>query len=244
MRKKHFGNVFRREAEQGGEAEHESQLKHFQSITTPTIMARSSKRQAISEANVQAAILAYRKGEYTSIRATARTFNVSYATLHARLSGRTSRSHAHESAQILSKPEEETIVRWISRLTRTGFPASPALVVEMAKEIRRHRFQLSQSPPLNLRPIGEQWIDRFRTRHPEIQGIWTRQISSVRHQAINEEVVKKWFDANTELQIQHHYSPDCIYNMDESGFAVGASQLSRALVNIREQSSWKVVYGR
>ncbi|KYG41202.1 hypothetical protein M433DRAFT_159330, partial [Acidomyces richmondensis BFW] len=34
------------------------------------------------------------------------------------------------------------------------------------------------------------------------------------------------------------------YNIDESGFAVGVSQLSRALVNIREASSWKVVKGR
>ena len=32
--------------------------------------------------------------------------------------------------------------------------------------------------------------------------------------------------------------------MDESGFAIGASQSSRALVNVRENSSWKVVSGR
>ena len=32
--------------------------------------------------------------------------------------------------------------------------------------------------------------------------------------------------------------------MDESGFAVGQSQSSRALVNVREKSSWKVVSGR
>jgi hypothetical protein len=32
--------------------------------------------------------------------------------------------------------------------------------------------------------------------------------------------------------------------MDESGFAIGASQLSRVLVNIRERSSWKVIKGR
>ncbi|KYG40015.1 hypothetical protein M433DRAFT_98540, partial [Acidomyces richmondensis BFW] len=53
-----------------------------------------------------------------------------------------------------------------------------------------------------------------------------------------------WFDAVTELQIQHRYTPDCIYNMDESGFAVGASQSSRVLVNLREESSWKVISGR
>ncbi|KYG40317.1 hypothetical protein M433DRAFT_160601, partial [Acidomyces richmondensis BFW] len=100
----------------------------------------------------------------------------------------------------------------------------------MAEEVRRSRFQLSQSPPLSLRPIGEHWIDRFRTRHPEIQGIWTRQIESARHNAIN---------ADT-----HRYTPDCIYNIDESGFAVGASQLSRVLVNLRKESSWKVISGR
>jgi hypothetical protein len=32
--------------------------------------------------------------------------------------------------------------------------------------------------------------------------------------------------------------------MDESGFAIGDSQSSRALVNIREESSWKVIAGR
>ena len=32
--------------------------------------------------------------------------------------------------------------------------------------------------------------------------------------------------------------------MDESGFGVGTSQASRALVNIKEKSSWKVISGR
>ena len=32
--------------------------------------------------------------------------------------------------------------------------------------------------------------------------------------------------------------------MDESGYAVGASQSSRALINIREKSSWKVIQSK
>jgi len=32
--------------------------------------------------------------------------------------------------------------------------------------------------------------------------------------------------------------------MDESGFAVGTSQLSRALVNVCKESSWKVINSR
>ncbi|KYG41120.1 hypothetical protein M433DRAFT_159418, partial [Acidomyces richmondensis BFW] len=102
---------------------------------------------------------------------------------------------------------------------------------------------LSKQAP-HRRPIGKHWLDRFRTRYPEIQGVWTRQIESARYTALNTATVQGWFDAVTALYIQHQYLPEQIYNMDESGFAIGASQLSRVLVNIRERSSWKVIKGR
>ncbi|KXL48243.1 MAG: hypothetical protein FE78DRAFT_142374, partial [Acidomyces sp. 'richmondensis'] len=114
------------------------------------------------EANINAAIQSYHEKAYPSMRAATRAFNVPPPTLYARLAGRTSRSQAHESAQILSNAEEKTLVRWISRLCRTRFPASPKLVVEIAEEVRRSCFQLSQSLPLTLRLIGKYWINRFR----------------------------------------------------------------------------------
>jgi hypothetical protein len=92
------------------------------------------------EAKIQKAIQAYQNKEYKSLRAASLAFSVPPSTLRARLAGRTSRSTAHESAQILSNAEEKTLVRWISRLTRSGFLASPTLVVEIAKEICRSRF--------------------------------------------------------------------------------------------------------
>ena len=202
---------------------------------------------ASNEGRIQEAIAAYASGEFKSIRACAIAHSVPRSTLQHRISGHTSRSCAHEQWQILSLPEERTLVRWLSRLTSTGFPASPALAVQMAEEIRRSRIQLSKNPPptpLVYRPIGQKWLRRFRIRHPEIQGIWTRQIEGARHKAATVEAVKPWFETITELKLQHGYPPERQYNMDESGFAVGTSQSSRALVNIREKSSWKVVQGR
>jgi len=73
--------------------------------------------------------------------------------------------------QILLKPEEGTLIRWITHLTNTGLPASPALVREMAEEIRRNRLQLSHTPTSYPQPIGSEWLLRFRKRHPEIQSI-------------------------------------------------------------------------
>ena len=198
---------------------------------------------ASAESTVQEAIAAFRAKRYSSIRATAHAYSISPSTLHHRMAGRTSRSNSHEYRQILSSAEEKTLVKWISQLIRTGYPISPALALEMAETICRQRYQLSKQAPYR-RPIGKHWLDRFRIRYPEIKGVWTRQIESARHTALNNTTMQSWFDAVTDLYIQHQYPPERIYNMDESGFAVGASQSSRALVNIREKSSWKVIKGR
>ena len=125
---------------------------------------------ASSESNIYKAITAFRANQYPSIRATARAFSIPHTTLSSRIAGTTSRRNAHESKQLLSSAEEKTLMRWITHLTRTGYPISPALALEMAETIRRQRFQLSKQAP-RRRPIGKRWLDRFRIRYPEIKGI-------------------------------------------------------------------------
>ena len=95
---------------------------------------------AHTEANIQSAISALEKNEFTSIRKAARAFNVPNTTLRNRMSRRTLRSNAHKSDQILSNAKERTLVRWITHLISTGFPTLPALVIQIAKEIRRGRI--------------------------------------------------------------------------------------------------------
>jgi hypothetical protein len=116
----------------------------------------------------------------------------------------------------------------------------------MAKEIREQCYQLkanATSPPSRC-PIGKRWLDRFLKRHSDIPDTWTRQLESARYNAINTQAVKRWFDAATELFLAHKYPSEQVFNMDESGFALGTSQTSGIIVNVRESSSWKVVHGR
>lgn len=173
-------------------------------------------------------------------RATTEAFSTPEATIRHRVAGRTSSSRVRRYRQNLSPAEEKTLVRWISQLTITGYQAIPALVVEM---VERQRTQISMTLS-SFRPLGKDWLNGSRTRYTEIQGVWTRAIESVRRNAISVEAMNTWFDAVTELFLQHQYPPACVDNLDESGFAVGANQLSRALVKIREKSSWEVVKGR
>jgi hypothetical protein len=151
------------------------------------------------ESRIQNALSAHRSSKYRSVRAAAIAFSIHPSTLSYRIAGRTSRSQAPESAQISTCAEEKTLVQWLTCLTSTGFPASPALAMQMAEEIRRGRLQLSKIPPPLLRPIGEHSIDRFRVRHPDIHTVWTRQIEHARYRAMNSDVLRTWFDAVTEI---------------------------------------------
>lgn len=111
-------------------------------MVAPTRVIHAEKDNLLNKA-----ISAFVSEEYTCIRAYARDKGVPYPTLRYRLTSHTSRAHAMESRQNLSSTREETLVRWITRLTRIGFPASPTLVLEMAEEIRRTRVSLSSASP-------------------------------------------------------------------------------------------------
>ncbi|KXL49574.1 MAG: hypothetical protein FE78DRAFT_86014, partial [Acidomyces sp. 'richmondensis'] len=75
------------------------------------------------------AITAYRAKRYSLIRATAIAYSLVERTLQRRIARHLLRAQGYEHRQILSNAEEKTLVRWITRLTVTGYPALPALVL-------------------------------------------------------------------------------------------------------------------
>ena len=92
---------------------------------------------AKKEAQLQKAINAIRKSQSTCHSA-AVAFNVSRTTLYARINGgRKPRNLSHESEQILSHAEERELIRWITRLTISGYPPRYSTLREMAEEVRK-----------------------------------------------------------------------------------------------------------
>jgi hypothetical protein len=97
------------------------------------------------EEKIQLAIIAIENQEFKSIRDAAVHFEVSKTTLGYRMTGRKTRAKAHETQQLLSNAQENTLARWITRLTATGFPATPLMIKQMAEEIRVQRVILMRS---------------------------------------------------------------------------------------------------
>lgn len=203
--------------------------------------------KADSEEDIQKAIISWKNSQFRSLRATAIHFQVPLQTLRDRMAGRKAKAQAHEEAQLLSNAEEKTLVRWITRLTSTGFPATPTLVVETAEEIRHGRVKLASSqntPPTQLPPIGHEWLYRFLNRYPILKGTYSRQLESTRHKEATYEKISRWFSVFRTQFDEQNYELENIYNMDETGFAVGTTQSTRIIVDSTQKSSWKITPGK
>jgi hypothetical protein len=84
---------------------------------------------------IQYAIQAYRNGEQKSIRATAKAYNISKATLCQRLVGGITRQQLHTNQQVLSSAQEKLLCQWIHNLDMQGNAPSHDQVREMALQI-------------------------------------------------------------------------------------------------------------
>src|SRR3954471_19629111 len=118
---------------------------------------KQATKKSYSEEDIQNAIMSWKNKEYRSKEATAAHFGIPAQTLRDRMAGAKSRIAAHERDQLLSNAEEKTLERWITRLTSTGYPATPALVIETAEQIRQGRVAVASSSSASQpqpRPIG------------------------------------------------------------------------------------------
>jgi hypothetical protein len=163
------------------------------------------------------------------------------------MAGRKTCTEAHETEQLLSNAKENTLARWITRLTAAGFPATPLLIKEMAEEILMRRVQLVPTQTTlrsNPTPIGHEWIYRFLQSHPQFKGTYSRQLEPARHKEATPEKISAWFDAFKARTEERKYDLCNIYNMDETGFAVGETQYTCIIVDSTMKSNWKVTAGK
>ncbi|RAL66868.1 hypothetical protein DID88_007650 [Monilinia fructigena] len=210
-------------------------------------MDQKSSNHNESEDNIQKAIESLKNKRFTSIRSAAIHFKIPKSTLTNRMAGRQSRSQSHESFQKLSNAEEKTLVRWISLLTATGYPATPGLLKEMAQEILNQRviFASSSTPPsFQSNHIGQRWIYRFLDRYPKLKGTYSRKLESARHKEATFETISAWYSTFQARIEERHYELKNIYNMDEIGYAVGETESTRIIVDSTLKSNWKVTAGK
>ena len=125
-------------------------------MTQPPYNAQSS----YNEGTLLLAIQATQSDAPDSIRSISRSFEVPQRTLDRRRAGTLSQRDTLANNKKLDKLEEEAIVSRILELDSRGIGATRALVQDMANNLRAARGE---------GPVGKNWVDRFKTRTPEIK---------------------------------------------------------------------------
>ena len=100
-----------------------------------------------NEARVILALEALKNDPTLSLRAIAKVYSVSPATLMRRRNGRPARRDIPANSRKLTDLEEKTIVQYIIELSSRAFPPTLCGVEDMANQLRRER----DAPPVGKR---------------------------------------------------------------------------------------------
>src|SRR5436305_10179111 len=97
----------------------------------------------------------------------------------------------------------------------------------MAEEIRqKHVSKINDASMILVEypPIGDEWVDRFIQRHSILRTAFARHIDVARIKETTVDTILRWLNFSREIIEQYQVHPRNIYNMDESGFAIGSIQ--------------------
>lgn len=121
------------------------------------------------------------------------------------------------------------------------------MLLEMAEEIRKRcvrEINDQTDTYVEYRPIEKDWISRFLRRHPELSCVVTRKIDTTRVKEATPEAISKFFEELKRVLEKYDITIENIYNMDESGFAIGKIEASKYIINTRIRQRLQAKPGR
>ncbi|CAK5270732.1 unnamed protein product [Mycena citricolor] len=163
-------------------------------------------------------------GRPKSIDNIAKTYGLSYGTLHRRIKGGKSRQEAHASQQKLSPAQEWALVGFIRESADMGFPLTHKQIIEYTNAVRQAMHGTE------CEAVGKKWVFAFLDQHSEsLQTHWSKPLDSQRAKSLNETAVASWVELVRKWVVELAVAPECVYGMDESGFPTGYTGKDRVV---------------
>jgi hypothetical protein len=97
---------------------------------------------------------------------------------------------------------------------------------------------------VNYDDIGRDWVASFMSRHPELESARRKCIDASRIKDVSAERLMKWFHDFEHIIAEHNIKPQDVYNMDESGFAIGDIEASQRIINTTIRQKFQAKPGR
>lgn len=183
---------------------------------------RRSDRQKWGERDMELAIKAVSEGKMGWLAASKR-FQVPQATLRRRAGNKNKRIRGSEKGlgryhSTFTSEQEQEIVSYCLTLETQMFGLNTS-------ELRSIVYQFAEANGIQHRfnrkteKAGWDWLKGFRKRHPNISLRVPEPTSAARAQAFNKPQIEKFFALLTRTIEKFGFTPDRVFNVDESGLS-------------------------
>jgi hypothetical protein len=185
------------------------------------------------EESIACVLEAFKSGEFKSLRAAAKNWNIPPTTLFDKLHGPKSYHDAHVEEQACNPGEEKALIQWIQDWAAQGFPIRFDMVKAMAEHLILQRNSSGQRETISFKPLSHNWPARFVAQHRHLKSHIVRPLEVPQNLAYTHENFKKWFEvfraAMDKYQVDYHN----VYNIDETGFRLGATDRMYVIIDKR-----------
>lgn len=197
-----------------------------------------------TEEKIQLAIKAYNLGYYKSKEGCAKAHDIDPNIFRCRLSGK-QRSHqvAHTNQYRISPAGEDAIVRHCIYLAQAGFPCRYRTVRTIATLILQRESTILPHY-ISVEPLGKTWIYQFLKRQEELRTCYVRSLAAEQALAGNNPArVQQFFEDYTTAKTQYNVAELDIWNMDETGYAMGFAYSAKVVVLRGSLVNFKTIDG-
>jgi len=175
------------------------------------------------------ALLAYRNGQFRSLRASVQSYGGCYRTLLRRQHGTPAKEDTPPMHRKLSDTEETTLVEWILDMDTRGLSVTKALIQQMAELfVIQHQTDASNPTP----SFGVNWTSKFIKRHPVLQLKYNRKYDYQRALCEDPKLINQWFLLVRNTVAKWGIQPEDIYNFDETGFQMGVITTAKVVTSV------------
>ena len=187
--------------------------------------------QLETEQKLTSAIADLDAGIFPSERAAANAYNLCHTLINRRRKGLENRVKSHAHQQVLSPTQEGMLARWILEAEVAGHAFNHQQVREMASLISQASGGTAH--------LGKNWVRKFIKRNPVLQTKKGIAIASQRVHDLYLSAFKSWFSILQSLFICKGVRDCNIYNMDETGNAMGPCANQTILGSIDSKQSYR-----
>ena len=167
--------------------------------------------------DMERAATSVKNGDMPS-RQAAKVYGVPRSTLQRHLSGHCSTGQKGPLKPVFTEEQEDSLVNHIIRVQQMMYGFTPYSIRKMAYDYAEinsipNRFSKEK------RMAGKDWLSAFMKRHPTLSLRTPESTSLARLTGFNRVQVGRFFQLLQDAYDEHKFSPDRIYNMDESGLS-------------------------